>query len=535
MGSDDERNRQLNTWRGNVASVVSEEVVGEIVGITGAFIEELGEKYQVLDILLTEDPGAQRDLMISAIDHSDLSRDEAEALVQREDVKELISATDALAAAVEREVNPQSAGEQALESGVSTESNETPSIQAPQPNVLADTIEYQAEDFEDNQSSLVSTDVSGRTGPETALGRVVDSAGQVAEAMEQVDPALATVIEVGMVASQGVKGAAQYVADQVLADSPIGQAMDDATNWVGEYISNAALEQTSVERGDFQQAVQNGVEMPLYLDDQELNDKGGVLIASTLLGAAGGGGVIGAIKDVGDRRAQLESGNSQRGPPEGSEVHSDLNIGMNNENYNPEGQQRISSRTGEVDNRPLADGGSVLAPEGNIGDSIGAREYVELGDLPENSQISSGDLPNTSNTTTYFRVEGGGSGTKTSQNRILVNDDGSIDFNPQCTGQLCVSVGNSDHASYYLTNNRPDGTVVVFEVDNDLHDFIMESAIPQRPVPGVVRSPEAPKVVDETKPGTALELPKVWESLLKEHSSKARVLTQQEFFEEFKK
>lgn len=46
-------------------------------------------------------------------------------------------------------------------------------------------------------------------------------------------------------------------------------------------------------------------------------------------------------------------------------------------------------------------------------------------------------------------------------------------------------MGSADHASYFLTNKRPDGSVVVFEVDAGLHKQIMDSAIPQRPVPGV--------------------------------------------------
>ncbi|MEL7936723.1 MULTISPECIES: hypothetical protein [Pseudomonas] len=133
----------------------------------------------------------------------------------------------------------------------------------------------------------------------------------------------------------------------------------------------------------------------------------------------------------------------------------------------------------------------------------------------------------------YFRVEGGGSGVASSQNRITVNADGSIRINPGCSGQLCVSVGNSDHATYFLSNKRPDGTVVVFEVDAELHNQIMSSAIPQRPVPGIPRDPSAPKIVDPNQPGVALELPKVWEAVLEKHSSNARVYSHDEFLREF--
>lgn len=136
----------------------------------------------------------------------------------------------------------------------------------------------------------------------------------------------------------------------------------------------------------------------------------------------------------------------------------------------------------------------------------------------------------------YFRVEGGGSGSATSQNRITVNPDGTININSSCSGQLCVSVGKADHASYYLTNRRADGSVVVFEVDASLHKQIMDSAVPQHPIPGAPpRDPSAPKIVDASKPGLALELPKVWDSLLERHSGNARIYSQDEFLKEFGK
>nr|WP_314489732.1 DUF637 domain-containing protein [uncultured Pseudomonas sp.] len=136
-------------------------------------------------------------------------------------------------------------------------------------------------------------------------------------------------------------------------------------------------------------------------------------------------------------------------------------------------------------------------------------------------------------TETYFRVEGGGVGAATSQNRIVVNADRSISINSNCSGQLCVSVENADHARYFLSNKRVDGSVVVFEVDAELHRKIMSSAVPQRPIPGVPRDPSVPKIVDPNQPGTALELPRVWESLLEKNSRNARVYSQDEFLKEF--
>ena len=72
-------------------------------------------------------------------------------------------------------------------------------------------------------------------------------------------------------------------------------------------------------------------------------------------------------------------------------------------------------------------------------------------------------------------------------------------------------------------------------MDAKLHKEIMEKAVPQRPVPGIPRDPSAPKVVDPSKPATALELPRMWEVLLEKGSSNARVYTQSEFLKEFNK
>lgn len=80
-------------------------------------------------------------------------------------------------------------------------------------------------------------------------------------------------------------------------------------------------------------------------------------------------------------------------------------------------------------------------------------------------------------------------------------------------------------------------TVVVFEVDANLHKTIMDAAIPQRPIPGIPKNPNAPKIVDPGKgdPSISLELPKVWDKLIEQNSSKARVLTKEEFLNEFGK
>lgn len=140
--------------------------------------------------------------------------------------------------------------------------------------------------------------------------------------------------------------------------------------------------------------------------------------------------------------------------------------------------------------------------------------------------------PVTPRTETYYRVEGGGYGNKTSQNRILVNQDGTIKMNPECTGQLCVSTNGPDHARYYLSEKRPGGQVVVFDLDAKVHNDIMKNAVPQKQA-RQYPNPNAPKITDKNTPGVSIELPDVWKTILEKASSNGRVMTQDEFFKEF--
>ncbi|ENN88485.1 filamentous hemagglutinin family outer membrane protein [Rhizobium freirei PRF 81] len=130
----------------------------------------------------------------------------------------------------------------------------------------------------------------------------------------------------------------------------------------------------------------------------------------------------------------------------------------------------------------------------------------------------------------YFRVQGGGSGTATSREALTVNADGSVTISPGCTGSICVSTGSADHAAYYLSQKRQDGNVVVFEVDRTTHNEIMKMAVPQAGNRG------APvQIVDPTTSGSAisLQLDQFYSDLMAKASSKGRVLTQQEFSNEF--
>lgn len=406
---------------------------------------EIKEKAQVAAIVLTEDESALREFKISAIDDSGLSWDEANELVEREDVIVLADTVDYLQEVVD---------------GVKEIANENNNNETTEVIGSGNEIEHSTITTNDDGSQVEHITISASSDevhPDHFVGYVVEASGEVAEALEQVDPTVATVIETGIVVAQGAKGAALYISEKVISQTPLGESFNEKTqeltDEIAAVVGNHAL---ATEQTDFSIEQNNATmgtgDMPYFEDQKTTFDKGGALIAGVLVGAAAPGGITAAIKKV-------------------------------------NAKNKSSS------------GDSVL--EGN-------------------------------GTETYFRVEGGGSGTATSQHRITANADGTININSGCSGQVCVSVGNSDHAAYFLTNKRTDGSVVVFEVDAKLHKEIMDSVIPQRPIPDVPKNPSAPKIVDPGKPGTALELPKVWDKLLENSSSKARVLSAEDFLKEFR-
>lgn len=101
----------------------------------------------------------------------------------------------------------------------------------------------------------------------------------------------------------------------------------------------------------------------------------------------------------------------------------------------------------------IAGGVSAVVASGALTKQFG--KDVVQGAKPGNSTAKPVEnAPNSSET--YFRIEGGGNGTQTRQNRINVNSDGSVTINSGCSGQLCVSTNGPNHAAYYLTNRRQD-------------------------------------------------------------------------------
>ena len=120
-----------------------------------------------------------------------------------------------------------------------------------------------------------------------------------------------------------------------------------------------------------------------------------------------------------------------------------------------------------------------------------------------------------------FRVQGGESkkegGLGRSKPLIHIDSNGNVKIKEKT---LNISLGNSDHAKYYLKERRPGAVIVSFEIPKWLQDFIEETSIPQTGSTSNIMNQGglAPKLTDSTTPGTSYELPPIWAKWLEENA-----------------
>ncbi len=117
-------------------------------------------------------------------------------------------------------------------------------------------------------------------------------------------------------------------------------------------------------------------------------------------------------------------------------------------------------------------------------------------------------------TSTVFRVQGGDP-PLASRQHVVLDADGNPRINRTT---LNISIGDPEHAQYFLSQRRPGAEITSFEIPKWMDDFIQGEAIPQanyRANP-FNQSGLAPKIVDPTTPGRSYELPPVWAEWLEE-------------------
>lgn len=127
-------------------------------------------------------------------------------------------------------------------------------------------------------------------------------------------------------------------------------------------------------------------------------------------------------------------------------------------------------------------------------------------------------------TVTYRRVQGG-KGSKSSQNRIVVDDNGNVYINNK-DKNFNISVDEGEHAKHFLENNRQGADLIEFEVPKWFDDFVQENMVPQA---GYKNNPAsqggtAPKLTDPGTPGTSIEFPKPWSEWIEEYAINGRII-----------
>lgn len=175
-------------------------------------------------------------------------------------------------------------------------------------------------------------------------------------------------------------------------------------------------------------------------------------------------------------------------------------------------------------NQEAYDGAALITGMCTMGYMEVGANNAALGGNRNTSSITStntdskGPEKKNEDTVKYYRVQGGGDGNKTSQTRIIVNDDGSISI-PDKDTTLYVSTGDRQHAEYFRDTKRPGGEIVEFEVPKYLDDLIKESAIPQQnyKMNPLNQGGAAPQIVDPTTPGSSLGLPPPFVEWLEEY------------------
>lgn len=126
-------------------------------------------------------------------------------------------------------------------------------------------------------------------------------------------------------------------------------------------------------------------------------------------------------------------------------------------------------------------------------------------------------------TVTYRRVQGG-QGTQSSQQRIVIDDNGKIYINRK-DKNLNISIDNGEHSQYFL-NKRPGADVYEFEMPKWFNDMVQEYIIPQA---GYKNNPlnqggSAPKLTDPTTPGMSVEFPVPWVEWIEEYATNGRII-----------
>ncbi|MCC8024400.1 MAG: hypothetical protein LIP16_03745 [Clostridium sp.] len=155
--------------------------------------------------------------------------------------------------------------------------------------------------------------------------------------------------------------------------------------------------------------------------------------------------------------------------------------------------------------------------------------FVELGSVIVSKEVWKGVEDGfevgsgAEDTVTYRRVQGG-QGTQSSQQRVIIDNDGNVYINGK-DKNLNISIDQGEHSQHFL-NNRPGADIYEFEVPKWFDDMVQEYTIPQA---GYKNNPlnqegSAPKLTDPTTPGKSIEFPAPWVEWIEEYATNGRII-----------
>ena len=129
-------------------------------------------------------------------------------------------------------------------------------------------------------------------------------------------------------------------------------------------------------------------------------------------------------------------------------------------------------------------------------------------------------------TVIYRRVQGGDGSSNSSQQKITVNDDGSIAIANK-EKNLNISIDNGEHSNYFKNEVRGNESYTVeFEVPKWFDDLLQDNTISQE---GYRSNPmnqggTAPKLTDTSTPGRSYELPAPWSEWIEEVATNGKIV-----------
>ena len=146
--------------------------------------------------------------------------------------------------------------------------------------------------------------------------------------------------------------------------------------------------------------------------------------------------------------------------------------------------------------------------------------YRKIG---EDDTISFGE---NEETVKYRRVQGGDGSSNSSQQKITVNENGSISIANK-DKNLNISIDNGEHSTYFKNEVRGNEAYTVeFEVPKWFDDLLQENTISQD---GYRSNPlnqggTAPKLTDISTPGRSYELPAPWSEWIEEVATNGKII-----------